>query len=261
MNEVLATTREPLTALWPEAARRGWLQANGRAVVIQVGRRHRTAAVTETARMLAGVLAERSAGARIDPPHDGTVRVVGVAMPRGVTVPKLWFEPVFLVTVCGVGPDGFGRLAGPLVAQSEALAALNPHASPPALVYEAHRLAASDLVVACGEGWCALATSDVALEQALAGAAGIAWEELPYLRTIARHELLPPPGRLAGELPDLRRHLGPAWRAQLAAVAAAVRGTARGIAEDVVAVRRNLGRIPHAVRRRLPARLRRRRAA
>ncbi len=261
MSGVLATSRGGLSALWPEADRRGWLHAEGRPVVIQVARSHRTPAVTETARTLAGLLAERSAGCRIDPPLDRAFRVVGVALPRGVAVPASWFEPIFLVTVCGVGPDAVGRLAGPLAAQAEPLAALDPRAPFADLVYEAHRLGASDLVVACGEGWCALGPSDVALEQALAAAAGVAWEELPYLLAIARHEIVPAPAAVTGELPDLRECLGAAWRARIAAAAAAVRGTTRNLADDVAALRRNLGRVPHAIRRRLPARARRRRAA
>jgi len=261
MSAVLATSRGGLGALWPEADRRGWLHAEGRPVVIQVARRHRTPAVTETARALAGLLAERSTGCRIDPPLDQAFRVVGVALPRGVAVPASWFEPMFLVTVFGVGPDAFGRLAGPLAAQAEPLAALDPRAPFADLVYEAHRLGASDLVVACGEGWCALGPSDVALEQALAAAAGVAWEALPYLRTIARHEIVPAPAAVTGELPDLRACLGAAWRARVAAAAATVRGKARGVADDVAALQRNLGRVPHAVRRRLPALARRRRAA
>ncbi|HLK10811.1 MAG TPA: hypothetical protein VKW76_05485 [Candidatus Binatia bacterium] len=261
MSAVLATTRGTLAELLQEADRRGWLRTEGRAAVIQVARRHRTAAVIETARALAGFLAERSPGCRIDPPAERTLRVAGVAMSRGVAVPALWFEPIFLVTVCGVGADGFGRLAGPLAAQAEALAALDGRAGAADCVYEAHRLAASDLVVACGEGWCALSPSDVALEQALAAAAGLAWARVPYFRALVRHELVAEPEPVGGELPDLRACVGSAWRARLAAAAAAARATARGVADDAAAFRRNLRRIPHAVRRRLPALSRRRSAA
>jgi hypothetical protein len=110
-----------------------------------------------------------------------------------------------------------------------------------------------------GEGraaWWLASRSDVALDRVVAHAAGLDPAKTPDLRALARHELVPPVA-LVEPLPGLEGLVSPAWRAAVARASEAVGAGGRYAAQDVRAFRRNLGRIPHAVRRRLPGLLRR----
>jgi hypothetical protein len=261
-----------LTALWRQVEARGWFPAGGTRVVIQAGSRGRSAIVLATARSLAERLAvtnpitivDLGAGAedwpgfeRRDPLAEESLRVSSPFVPGGVAVPVLWLEPHVLVTVAGVVPAPMDRLAAGLAAQAEVLRRLNPAAEPSVLGFEAHRLAASDLVVCghaqrAGEGaWWVVGASDVGVELALAEAAALAPARLPALRELARHELLPAGLTLVGRLPALAGEVGPAWRSRLHRAGARLRSTRRAIAHDVRMLRRNLTRIPGFVRRRL----------
>ena len=135
--------------------------------------------------------------------------------------------------------------------------ALGNAQAPRDLVWEAHRLGASDLCVACGSAartgvaWWVASPSDVALDQAIAAAAGLDTTELPALAALARHEVLPSPPEVRGSLPPLSRYVGAAWRSRMHTAAADVRAFGASAIHDIRMLRRNLGKIPGFVRRRL----------
>jgi hypothetical protein len=225
--------------------------------------------VAETARSLAAFL-QTHAGVTAEilddefPPAE-SLRIAGITAPGELAVPAFWFQPHVLVTVAAARPSPRSRIAAVLDAQAAILQRLgNPHA-PGDLVYEAHRLAASDLAVACGHvdaadptsrAWWMAASSDVAVDWAVATAAGVAPEALPWLRVVARHEVLPAPPTVRGTLPSLRGLAAAGWRSRAAAMAARLRASRATAERDARMLRRNLHKIPSFVRRRF-ARLRR----
>jgi hypothetical protein len=257
-----------------QTAARGWLDGAGTRVVLHVGTAGRSALAVETAQTLAALLRERvpsihlevldpAEGAgewngvpRMAVAHEDTIAVQG---PRGilVRVPRLWFTPFFLVTVAGVHADRRWRIGGVLQAQSEILAYLNPGMASGILLAEAHRLGASDLAIACGShpkdgDWWVVSQSDVLIEGSVARAAGIDPRTLPSIRTIARHELLEAweETTATADLPRLARGaFGATVLAAREHGATAVRRTL----EDARLVRRNLRKVPQALRRRLAA--------
>jgi hypothetical protein len=269
--------RHGLDELWTRVESRGWFAGAKPRVVVQVvaGGACDPRLVADTVRGLGTFLRTRIGVGQLEildlegcdwsPLHTLSVSpadsltVTGVAEPL-VTLPSLWFEALFLITVVGIDTDPAARLRGVLAAQAEPLRATGWRSSRASRVYEAHRLASSDLAVACGaargRAWWLASTSDVAVDRAVAHAAGLDPATLPDLRAIARHEVLPTLA-LVEELPGLRGLAAPAWRARLAAARDGLASAGRFAAHDVHAVRRNIGRVPHAVRRRLPALLRR----
>jgi len=281
MAEVLTARRDRVHArhglddLWTRVESRGWLVGAAPRVVVQVGGGDERL-IADTVQGLASFLRARLGVSRVEAldlrggdwsplrtltvsPAE-TLTVVGIAEPR-VTLPRLSFERFFLVTVTGVSGDPAGRLRGVLYAQAEPLRAAGWRSSRASRVYEAHRLAGSDLAVACGasrgQGWWCIAPSAVAVDRAAAHAAGLDPATVPDLRAVARHEVVPAMG-LVEELPGLRGVAGPAWRASLAGSRERLVSAGRFVADDVRAVRRNISRVPHALRRRLLAVRRRR---
>lgn len=269
-----ASARKALEELWTRVQALGWLAGAQPRVVLQTGP-GAPGAVASTVDSLAAFLRDRAGVERMElldlgrsgasslpaldvSPADAA-QVVGIAEPI-VTLPRLWLEPFFLVTVTGVTPDPAGRLRGVLHAQAAALRAAGFRARRRSEVYEAHRLGGSDLAVVCGgagsEGWWLASPNDVALDRVVAHAAGLDPRTLPDLEAVACHELAPPVA-LVGELPGLAGVARPAWRARLAGAGEALAAAGRFAVHDARAVRRNLGRVPHAVRRRLPSLLRR----
>jgi hypothetical protein len=184
---------------------------------------------------------------------------------RGVVVkvPCSWFEPFFLITVAAVHPDRRWRIGGVLQAQAELLAQLNPGAPASVLLWEAHRLGASDLAVVCGardggDAWWTASPSDVLVDGSVAHAVGLDARRLPSIRAIARHELLEAwDGAGSG---DGAAPLRGVERGRLGAslLEAQERGAlaVRRVCEDVSLISRNLRKVPHALRRRLAARSR-----
>ena len=253
----------------------GWLEGAVSRAILHVGSCGRSALALETGHALATALRERSPALRLDAldpassngEWSGVPRLtidraesVVVRGPRGVAlrVPRLWFEPFFLVTIAAVHPDRRWRVGGVLQAQAEILAHLNPGAPASLLLSEAHRLGASDLAVACGThagtgDWWVASPSDVLVEGAVARAAGIDPRDLPGVRTIARHELVAS-WEAVHVAPDLRGVATGAFGATV--LAAQERGVAAGrrTLEDVGLVARNLRKVPQALRRRLSAR-------
>jgi len=274
--------RHGLDELWQQVESRGWLGGAAPRVVVQVGAGGANGdqrLLSDTVHTLATFLRSRLGVRRVEvvdlegrdwsPLRRVAVRpadvidVIGVAEPR-VTLPRIWFEPFFLVTVAAVRTDRAGRLRGVLHAQAEPLRAVGWRASRASRVYEGHRLGASDLAIACGgargEAWWLASPNDVAVDRVAAHAAGLDSSRLPDVRAVARHEVVPAVA-LVDELPELRGLAGPAWRAALASTRDRIVTTARFVAEDARTVRRDIGRVPHAVRRRLPALWRRRGSA
>jgi hypothetical protein len=243
--------------------------------VLHVASSGRCALTAETARAVAAALRAHAPSAHLqvldlaDPGTEGfglpvltldrddTVVVRG---PRGsaVHVPRLWFEPFFLVTVTTVHPDRRWRIGGILCAQAEVLARVNPGAPAGLLLAEAHRLGASDLAVACGThaatgDWWIASPSDVLVEGAVARAAGLDPRELPGIRAIARHELVAS-WEAEQVTPDLRGVAAGAAGAAILAVRERGAAAGRRTLEDIGLVTRNLRKVPQALRRRLAAR-------
>jgi hypothetical protein len=277
--EVLAARAEPAAAraaleeLWGRVVGLGWLAGARPRTVIQTGPGS-PEAVAGSVAALASFLRERLGVERVElldwtgagaggaalqtlAPGDA-VQVMGVAAPT-VQVPALWLEPFFLVTVTGVTPNPVARLAAVLAAQLRPLEAVGWRARRRTLVYEAHRLGGSDLALVCGgtpaERWWLASPSDVALDRVVAHAAGLDPRTLPDLEAIARHEL-PSPVALVDRLPGLEGCAGAPWRAALESAREGLGAGARYLVHDARQMRRNLRRVPHAVRRRLPALLR-----
>jgi len=260
-----------LEALWEDTRRRSWIAPRAPHVVIQVDPHHRSPLVSETARSLAAFLGRQDPSVRIeivdtgatDADAESAVTVAGTVA-HSLRLPASWFDSYFLVTVTGVGPDAVTRFSAALDAQAAPLRALNPATPSATLAYEAHRLFASDLVVACAtcrrddassDACWFVSPSDVAVEMALARASGCDPAAMPQLTMLARHEILPAVG-LEQAIPMLSGYVAPAWQAKVHAARNRIATTRHAIVQDVVAVRRNLRRIPPAIRRRLAARKR-----
>ncbi|HET8579914.1 MAG TPA: hypothetical protein VFL31_02870, partial [Nitrospiraceae bacterium] len=229
-----STDPRALGPLWQNINDLGWLPEQPIRIVIQVGHESLSPVVSETVHALALYLENRlkSTVEVLDAPGSGygwkglpilavakeDVLELSAAVARApLIVPRFWFSPHFLVTVTGAVPSPTARIAAVLDAQAGVLRRLGNAELAEILVYEAHRLAASDLSVVCGTTktsgfWWAIGTNDVAVEQAVAHAAGIEQSGLPWLRALARHELLNPPPAVLGGLPSLHDHAAPAWR-------------------------------------------------
>lgn len=270
------TLEQALNELWQKPAVQGWLATDAPHVVVHVGQRWRSDLIVQTAKSLVNLFARRLPSDRVellDPAaatngaprsHAGAhasaraVTVSGVVA-HAVRIPARWFEPFFLVTVTGAGPDSATRMSAVLDAQAEPLLDLNPSVPPASTAYEAHRLFASDLVVACATArytdpaseacWFA-SPSDVGVEMALMRASGGDPAQLPYVKMLARHELLPAM-EADGIAPSLSGYVAPAWRAEMHAARGRLATSRHAVIQDVIAVRRNLRRIPPALRRRL----------
>lgn len=258
------------TDLVAAVAARGWLPV-GPSVVLQVGR-SATEQVLDTVEAVGCALRAAGAtvrvggpGGRRDPamaaggPAALAVSAIGVAE---LAVPRWWFEDVTLVTVAAPCVCPRLGLAAVLEAQAAVLELLGNRAPGAVLAYEAHRLARSDLAIACGRGangerWWVAGPSDVAVEQVVAAAAGMRAVDLPALAAIARHEVLPRPDTGGRELPPLGVRVPPRWL--LWGRGARERGAAaaRELARDAGTVWRNLGKVPAFVRRTLASRARR----
>jgi len=262
---------EALRSLCQEVGARGWLDPGTLPVIIRVGQRWRTPLVVETARSLAASLADRFPGSDVqvaDIPMasasstEPVIRVAGSGSLE-LSVPASWFDAFLLVTVTGVGPDPLARMHGVLAAQAEPLRRPDNGAAPDALVYEAHRLGASDLVIACGcvdrfddasEAWWVASPCDVAAEVVVARACGLAPERLPVACAFASHETLPTVEAVGTALPALGGVVAAASTARARAALARVSAGRRSIVRDLRTVRQNLGKIPNFVRRKLAAR-------
>lgn len=252
----------------------GWLAGETPRVVVQVGQRWRSSLVVETAKSLAAWLAGkvpraeielRDAAAHANGQHAegdaGRPFVVAGITADDVRIPEWWFESRFVITVAGAGPARAGRLSGVLDAQAEPLQSLGNQLSPASLAYEAHRLFASDLAVACAtlhrdgptsEACWFVGPSDVAVEMALMRASGCEPSGMPYIQMLASHEILPVLA-LEGIPPRIGGYLAPQWQARGNALRTRWDARRQAALRDARAFRRNLWRIPSAVRRRLSA--------
>jgi hypothetical protein len=267
------STGEP-AGLWERIAELGWLP-DSRRYVLQVAHRGRSSVAAESARSLVRFLCEHRPNARVEVLHpeghpvewaglpvsaigDGEAIVLTGVAASELAVPSLWFEAYTLVTVAEPIPCRRSRLACVLDAQAEPLQRLGNRYAAAVLAYEAHRLAPSDLVVACGnaagERWWSVGPSDVAVESVVGSAAGTVEHRLPLVRAIGCHERLPSAQCLGEALPALAGRLASPWSVYGNAAFERCAGTARGVARDAAAIRRNLGKIPGFVRRRLASR-------
>lgn len=268
-----------LVALWDRLEREGWFQAlsEPRRVVIQVGQANRSEALLHTVRSLATRIASVNARVEIVDPTasadcwtgwpvrhletEDTVRVSAIAVPHGLVVPRLWFESFALVTVGTVSPSATSRVASIMEAQADPLIQLGNRSVPRAMVYEAHRLAASDLAVVCCSAekppgasdrtYWAASTSDTALEQVILRAAGIESTTAPHFRELLRHELAPPPPQVEGALPGLQHMVAPTWLVQRATMRSNIQSTSQMLSQDMRNLQGNLHKIPAFLRRRV----------
>jgi exopolysaccharide biosynthesis WecB/TagA/CpsF family protein len=268
-----------LEALLEDAGAAGWLPRGDR-IVVQLAGRVRSADLVDCARSLVGFLRQRLPKARIDvldPTGDADewrafgarrieagrgLGVRGIAVPE-LRVPELWFQSYSMVTVVAPHPSPAARMAGALEAQAGALHDLGNAHDGAALAYEAHRLAASDLVIACGrtrfgdcasEPWWAVSPSDVLLDHAVAGAAGITPSRLPSVQAVARQERLPELPVAAPRLPRLTGYAAPPLVVALTRFRARLSAAAHGLGRDARMAVHNAGKIPGYVRRRLASR-------
>lgn len=275
-----ADAREPqerLEAFWSRLENEGWLGFRGphNRVVLQIARAGRSAAVVAMGRSLAARIARLVPGIVVEIvdamgsakdwgslrvrriAQEESFRVAGVAVTQGVRIPALWLESYALVTVTGVSPSTTSRVASVLEAQAEPLFELGNTGAAAALVYEAHRLAASDLAVVCCESdgtmprACAASPDDVALEHAVLTAAGVVAIDAPHVRELLRHEIAPPAPHVDGTLPALRAFAMPRRTAERAALGARVRASGHALAHDMRNLQGNLHKIPAFVRRRV----------
>ena len=271
----------PPEHLWLRLAANGWMPTRVPSVTIQVTQAQRSPQVVETVRSLSSYLGEHlpevpaylidAAGSGGQAPLGlplptalaAPLRVGGVAARRGLTVPAFWFEATYVITVAAAHPHPAVRLAAALAAQAEPLVALQKLYSLDVLMYEAHRLAASDLAIVCGSAcwnepasgqWWAAGTSDVGLDQVVAAAAGLRAADLPAFRALRQHECVSTRVGIDGELPRLLRYAGSSLRGRGGAVRSALSTRRGALVHDLGVIRSNLHKIPGFVRRRLAAR-------
>ncbi len=266
----------PEDAWWQSLAETGWLGARGGRIVVHVARSARSTLVVETARSLIAYL-RRTTDAAIDVIDPGgsaaawpgvgwvdldaaeRLRIDAVCLRGGASVPTLWLEDFRLITVTGVAPDARYGLAGVLAAHADLL----PDAEHDDLeaAYEAHRLLAADVDIACGtrrygapdsESWWAASDDDVSLERALAAAAGVAPATLPAFRHLARHELMTVPNDIAAGAVALEEYVAPEGTVRAARARARLARLGRMVREDVGLAAANLHRIPQFIERRWP---------
>ncbi len=281
MTTVRWTTAAP-GALQPDdawlrsLADAGWLAPRNGRVVVHVARSARSTLVVETARALTAYLRRTTDAAMdvIDPGGSASawpgvgwidlatterVRIDAVCLRNGAMVPTLWLEDFLLVTVTGVAPDARYGLAGILAAQADLL----PDAEHEDLdaAYEAHRLLAADLHIACGTrrygapdsgSWWAAGSNDVTLERALATAAGVAPATLPAFRHFARHELMTSSDDISPGAVALEQHVAPTGTVRAARARTHLARLGRMVREDVGLAAANLHRIPQFIERRWP---------
>lgn len=249
-----------LAQLWRRAEARGWFGSREPRAVVRVADRGRSALSLETARSLAEELTRRGMATELledRPVALETIGVTGVELPE-LTVPAAWLDAFLLVTVAVAGSDGDHRLGAILDAQAEPLRWAGTAAAPSVLALEAHRLGASDIAVVCGEdageAWWLVSPSDVAVEMTVARACGLEPRALPLLRRLAAHEVLPEEPAVEGDLPRLTGLVGSALAAHARRAGWTARATRAVVVRDAGMIRRNLGKVPNFIRRKLAAR-------
>ncbi len=268
-----------LAELWRDVSRRQWLPDVEGVVAIQVCGRRRSPEFRATVRSLAQALAAASTGpvVIVDPQRDGSAwaswpvrnpssepayEVACGAWPGELRVPALWFEPCAIVTVFEIEPSSRGRISGALEAQASILRSVQEgFVSYGALVTEADRLASSDLAIGVSStvahggrgGWWVASPSSVAADEAINAAAGLDPMRFPARRYLEGHVRLQPAARTPDETRPCLTHLAaPRARMLQSVLTDNVRTLLTMAGRDYRNARRNLHRIPGALRRRLP---------
>jgi len=243
--EELSSAVERLAGVEPRAGR----------VVIQACRVAASPVTAETAGRLAGRLGERYPGLEIEVAVDAPgalvpgaprgpeaappVRLASPVDPDGVVVPSFWLERLQLLTVAPACLDSLCRITAILGAQASVLERLNPSMPRLALVFEAHRLAASDIGIVCGTAgdpatpWWLVGRDDVALEAAVAEAAGLVPWTLPQLRALG---VTGPEGitdEMDGVMPALAGLAGARWKSTAYGVGTTLHAASRHARRDV----------------------------
>ena len=260
MPAVTWHTDGSVEALWP-AVLRGTPHER---VVVHVGSAGGQRHAAETAKSLVAFLRTQHPAGRVDvidlardpSPCEPRILVDAVRLRAGASVPTLWLEPFFLIRVCDATPDPRYGVTSVLAAQATLLD--GTHDRDLDVIYEAHRLLAADLSIACGSvrfgerasgPWWAASASDVALEAGVAFAAGAVPERLPHLRHVARHEIVSLEPSFDGTPPALAGYLTPRWHVRLRRVLVDAGHLGRTIRADGAAAAANLYRIPDFIQR------------
>lgn len=267
---------KPTQSWWETLEQEGSFDdLKGRRAIIHLACPTRSAIAYETTRSLLAFLREQTDGTchvlesggdasrwsgteRIDLDCSGRLKVDAACLRNGALVPSLWLEDFFLVTVAGVTADPRYGIRGVLAAQATLLNVTG--AEDLGAIFEAHRLLAADLNVACGtrrgeladsDSWWAASTDDVSLECAIAAASGITPMELPHLRYMARHETMPTATDTPGAI-RLENNVAPPSTIRLTHASREIRRWTDAIRQDVTLASANLHRIPQFIERRWP---------
>jgi len=197
----------------------------------------------------------------IDLAKTDRLRIDAACLRGGAMVPMLWLEDFQLISITGAGPDQRYGVAAILATQADLLGASS--FDDLASIYEAHRLLAADLNIACGtkwadvptsESWWAASSDDVSLEYAIATAAGVRPEVLPQLRYLARHEIMRSI-KTSRESWTLEGHAVEPLTVRATRMRMRLHRLAHMLREDVGLAAANLHRIPQFIERRRPGAL------
>lgn len=275
-TKAAASTDHPPDSWWRALADAGGLDgATNRRAVVHVARSSRNRLAVETARSLIAFLRPTSGSVEvIDPAGSAAewpgigwidlascerVRIDAVCLRNGAAIPSLWLEDFFLITVTGIAPDPRYGIAGILAGQAGLL--VDAGRDDLGAIFEAHRLLAADLNVACGtlrflsaesESWWAASTEDVSLECAIAAAAGAQPATLPHLRYLAQHEVMTTTGETTAAPYALQDYLPSQSAISRARAWARAARLAWMVRQDVGLAAANLYRIPEFIERRWP---------
>jgi len=184
-------------------------------------------------------------------------RLLSACMPHGVPARMLWLAPFDLVTVTTPRPDRQCGLSAILAAQARMLA--DDRAWRLELIAEAHRLIRPDVGVVCGplpsssepvRAFCALSNDDIALECAVARAAGVHPLRLPHLRFLSTQHVISFDSKTIGELPALNSLVAPTWLTRPVLAFWRLARYCDQARTDLSLARANLARIPDFLARR-----------
>lgn len=187
------------------------------------------------------------------------LRIDAVCLRNGAMVPTFWLDGFHLITITGAAPDPRYGLSAVLAAQADLLG--GDDVDDLGAIFEAHRLLAADVYIACGtrsfgsprsESWWAASNDDVSLECALAVAAGVAPAMLPALRYLARHQTMDTSDPIPQAPFALEGHVAAPGTVRIARTRASVLRFVHRLREDVALTSANLHRIPQFIERRWP---------
>jgi hypothetical protein len=120
-------------------------------------------------------------------------KLASPVFPDGINVPLIWFENCAIITISQIESNVQNYFHATLFAQASGLrmGTRQDVFFENEILFEAHRLASSDLAFVCGPDGSWLASyDDLALEVACAKANGLEPEKLPGLKYFSQHEII-----------------------------------------------------------------------